>query len=45
MARTVRDVAVTGTVELRATLTRRRFGLFPYRSALDNGDPLTFALT
>lgn len=42
--RTPRDATVTGSIDLRATLTRRRFGMFSFRVALDNGSPIAFTL-
>lgn len=44
VARIPREAAVTGSVDLRATLTRKRLGVFPFRVALDSGEPLSFAL-
>jgi hypothetical protein len=44
VARAPSDSAVTGTVELRATLGRQRLGLLTYRMALDSGSPLSFTL-
>jgi hypothetical protein len=44
VARTPHDAPVTGTVDLRATLTRKRLGMLPYRVALDNGSQPSFAL-
>jgi hypothetical protein len=45
VARTPSDCLVTGTVDLRATLARRRLGMFPYRMALDSDRPLSFTLS
>ncbi|MGI5375201.1 hypothetical protein ACQEV2_13315 [Streptomyces sp. CA-251387] len=44
VARTPRETAVTGAVDLRATLTRRRLGFFPFRTTLDTGAPLSFTI-
>jgi hypothetical protein len=44
VARTPSESAVTGTVDLRATLSRQRLGLLTYRIALDSGSPLSFTL-
>jgi hypothetical protein len=44
VARIPSDAAVTGTVELRAILSRKRFGLFTYKAALDSGAPMSFTL-
>jgi hypothetical protein len=44
VARVPKDTRVTGSVELRATLSRKRFGLFPYTVALDGGAQLAFTI-
>lgn len=44
VTRIPRDAAVTGSVDLRATLRRRRLGILPFRMALDTGEPLSFPL-
>jgi hypothetical protein len=45
IARTPRKAAVTGSVDLRATLNRKRLGLFPFRVTLGTGEPLSFTLS
>jgi hypothetical protein len=44
VARTPRDARVSGAVELRATLARRKLGLFPFRMALGAGEPMSFSI-
>lgn len=44
IARTPRMTPVTGSVDLHASLTRKRLGVFPFRMTLDTGEPLTFTI-
>jgi hypothetical protein len=40
VVRTPRDAPTSGSIELRATLTRKKFGMFAFRAAVDNGSPI-----
>ncbi|MBP2325904.1 hypothetical protein JOF56_006289 [Kibdelosporangium banguiense] len=44
VARVPAGTPVSGSVELRATLSRKRLGLFPFKVAVSGGGPLGFTL-